>query len=774
VMGGVTGTMGTTTPYTVTLGQNEVVNNLIVQGDYVTLATSGNTLSVGGSLTIDSSSTGLSGSLTVGGGGALSVSGNEAIGEAGTGVFTQTDGTHSVGGNLTVGDMAGAVGTFTLSSGTLNVTGNEIVGNSGAGTFTQTGGTHTIGGNLTIAANTGSSGVFNLQGGTLSAQSITVNAGGTLNIQTVQDARTPIATSVTNTGTIFLSADGVHPAAAVTINGDYTQAPQGTLKVQANANSWAALNVTGTANLAGTLDVEWTGSQAPTIGQSLPIMNYGSVSGRFSKMLGAVIQGADDKPIAADSNEFFGLLYGTQSLNLITLQVPQLATGGSLASSGAQGLVLVAHGANVSAAGWPTQMAQDIEDANFASGVAGKWDVATIDWSPYDGPYSANPATSATIASQNANDIGESLAFWMQEKGLNYQQMHLIGHSAGVWLTNGLTDGLKDQGSSTQVQDTFLDAYNPPSIALQGYNASNYPALGKNATYAEQYFDGVNDGNNPGLATILPYAVNYNVASLANNYLYQIDDVVGPHAWPRVWYDDTVQGPTGTLSAGGYGFAKSVEYNNGVMPSYGTTLGTQQGDATDLPSGFPYNSCQYQPPFDPLSLDNVTSGSVLSDGQGDDIFSAPAGLTSDLLAKTTRVAADDASSPTGTPAILTAKVNLTSVTNMMQISGQFLSSGHGLLSIYFDGSEVAEVEELDAGSDPFVATDIYLGNTIQPGINTIMFRLDSYDNLDSTVELSDMEFGFASESVPEPAASWSGGVFLIAAGALRRPRRTVA
>ena len=95
------------------------------------------------------SDAGASGSYTLsdsGSGSLLSVVGNEYIGYSGTGTFTQTGGSNTVGNDLSVGTQGGT-GSYTLSdsgSGSLSVAGNEYIGDSGTGTFTQTGGSHTV------------------------------------------------------------------------------------------------------------------------------------------------------------------------------------------------------------------------------------------------------------------------------------------------------------------------------------------------------------------------------------------------------------------------------------------------------------------------------------------------------------------------------------------------------------------------------------------------------------------------------------------------------
>jgi hypothetical protein len=108
----------------------------------------------------------------------------ETIGNRGIGVFTQTGGTHTIGGDLVLGRNAGSIGVYSLSAdtgpSTLTVAGDETVGGVASGgwirggTFSQSGGVHTIGagtsgGQLSIADSPGSTGSYSLSGGTLTA-----------------------------------------------------------------------------------------------------------------------------------------------------------------------------------------------------------------------------------------------------------------------------------------------------------------------------------------------------------------------------------------------------------------------------------------------------------------------------------------------------------------------------------------------------------------------------------------------------------------------------
>jgi T5SS/PEP-CTERM-associated repeat protein len=98
----------------------------------------------------------------------LQVGGNLIVGNLGTGTFTHSGGTVSVNSDLTLGNGDTGIGTYFLSQSNsqipsqLQVLGNAIIGNSGTGTFTQSGGSVTIGGDMALGASTGGNGTFTL------------------------------------------------------------------------------------------------------------------------------------------------------------------------------------------------------------------------------------------------------------------------------------------------------------------------------------------------------------------------------------------------------------------------------------------------------------------------------------------------------------------------------------------------------------------------------------------------------------------------------------
>ena len=144
---------------------------------------------------------------------------NNYIGNAGNGIFNQSDGDNLVKNNLYIGNQSGGTGAYHLTGGTLTIEGDEAygregnayVGKAGSGMFTQSDGTHTVGGTLFIAAEAGSSGTYNLSGGTLDV------ADGVVNNDNFNYQGDELNADFTNNGTASLTGAGIR-----TVNGDVT------------------------------------------------------------------------------------------------------------------------------------------------------------------------------------------------------------------------------------------------------------------------------------------------------------------------------------------------------------------------------------------------------------------------------------------------------------------------------------------------------------------------------------------------------------------------
>jgi hypothetical protein len=138
---------------------------------------------------------------------------NETIGYQGTGTFTQSGGNNTISGQLVLGNLTGATGTYNLctadSSCAATFAGTTVViGNSGSGAFNQGGGTVSISGSLNLGVQASGSGSYTLDAGALTAlqEFIGVNGGGTGTF--TQDGGENRATS--EAGSVFVANGGTY------------------------------------------------------------------------------------------------------------------------------------------------------------------------------------------------------------------------------------------------------------------------------------------------------------------------------------------------------------------------------------------------------------------------------------------------------------------------------------------------------------------------------------------------------------------------------------
>lgn len=205
--------------------------------------------------------------------------------------------TNWLSGNITLAD-----GAVFLNSGTFNakatttMTGTTAEGfiNNGsffkntAGTtttmdipFTNDGTVDVVAGSLVFmqGMDNGENAVIDLGGGTL-------DPGETLNLES--------GDSLIGSGTLaanLVNAGRVSPGDSpgnITIQGDYTQQSAGVLEIQLGGTTagteYDQLTVTGTATMAGTLNVSLIDGFIPQVGDSFTILPYGTRSGGFSTL----------------------------------------------------------------------------------------------------------------------------------------------------------------------------------------------------------------------------------------------------------------------------------------------------------------------------------------------------------------------------------------------------------------------------------------------------------------------------------------------------------
>ena len=215
------------------------------------------------SLTIGGSS-GSSGTFTLSGDGELHSDDSQYVGYGGTGIFTQTGGMNNTNA-LTLGSLVGAAGAYSLSGGTLAVTGElqpdtEIVGDAGTGTFNQTGGTHSIdsfgstAGILTVGHISGSTGTYTLSDGSLTVGSLDdgnfddgfgteiIGDGGNGTFIQTGGTNTILAQPLTNTNNGIYIGDGAGSIGTYALSGGVLRV---LAKIRVGSNGTGMLNHTG-------------------------------------------------------------------------------------------------------------------------------------------------------------------------------------------------------------------------------------------------------------------------------------------------------------------------------------------------------------------------------------------------------------------------------------------------------------------------------------------------------------------------------------------------
>jgi hypothetical protein len=293
--------------------------------------TGGVTLSLNGTHTIDSTST----SAVSGIGTVAVVGGTTTI----TSLLSTTAALSLSGGTLTANATL-TVGNLTMSNGTLNGTGTVTVSGSltwTGGTMAGTGltvvaatgtlglgGTGTVGLNRTLETDgptswTGSvfvnmnSGTWNNNSAVSANSSSTLEAYGSGGINTIvnngtftkQGTGTVLFTNFmtgvafnnagtvnVNAGTLGLTSPGTNngaitAAAGATLNisGNFSQAAAGSLTVQIGGTAstqFGHITITGSATLAGTLNIVLVSGFVPTSGQTFQVMTWSSEAGMFS------------------------------------------------------------------------------------------------------------------------------------------------------------------------------------------------------------------------------------------------------------------------------------------------------------------------------------------------------------------------------------------------------------------------------------------------------------------------------------------------------------
>jgi len=180
---------------------------------------------------------------------------------------------------------------------------NNDIGGTGGLTLSGTG-------TLVLTGADTFSGPTVINGGTLVvngsiASSVVVNPAGTLRGTGVINA------SLSNSGTVSAGNSPGTPGGTLSVNGNFTQGPTGTLQTQLDQTGAAKLSVNGTATLNGTLRITPLNGFVPGLGQTFAILAASEgVNGTFASLAAPALPGS----------LFYQPLYTPQAVGIIAAQ----------------------------------------------------------------------------------------------------------------------------------------------------------------------------------------------------------------------------------------------------------------------------------------------------------------------------------------------------------------------------------------------------------------------------------------------------------------------
>lgn len=478
-----------------------------------------------------------------------------------------------------------------------------------------------------------------------------------------------------------------------------------------------------------------------------------------------------DPTIATDPDLFWGLTFregsfGTKFIELIVLRVPRAWNGMStsrLAPSAQRGLILLTHGtASKIDTGFDGSFAEMAftMDTFLKKYRNNDWQVATLDWREYstkvigssdssDSTFGFNAATSA----QFGLGIGESLIHWLNWNNFQYTKMHVLSHSSGSWLVNRM---MQLKANTMKVQATFFDAFVNPGMddcIVYCNRFSSTLGSGAAADYVEQYFDG-SLISPAGTHSVLTEAVNFEVTGAQIPSPPRVVSLVNPvaaHAWPYVWYLETVRAATNGLLLYGdpvcSGFALSEEFleTDAVDANVKRSLQLVR-QRTANGQHYYINRTQCHPIFPATYVPQPSFFLGMLQGQsgvyelllnGIGVLMRTVG--SSLPAPQATFLASALPSPEASTVVT---VQTPYPLRSMRFDLQFSGSTNGVLEIAVGGETLRRLGMADSGPDLYSSGEVMLEPALPPGSHLVTLRLTSGSSDVAEVLVKNVELGF--------------------------------
>jgi hypothetical protein len=173
---------------------------------------------------------------------------------------------------------------------------------------------------------------------------------------------------------------------------------------------------------------------------------------------------------------------------------------------------VIAHGSGDRADEWPLDLADELRSLSVSQSL---WDTYRVDW------YEAS--LDRLAAPRVGYELGTAIGAQLAGAAHAYEVVHLIGHSAGAHIVQGIADAIAAQ--RLYVHITFLDPFVGRSILQLSWGVSR---LGRNADFAESYV--TRRDNVPFTNSLLERAHNFDLTHTVPNDPHPPQDFA--HMWP--------------------------------------------------------------------------------------------------------------------------------------------------------------------------------------------------------------------------------------------------
>jgi len=322
------------------------------------------------------------------------------------------------------------------------------------------------------------SGLLQIAAGYTQTAGATILSGGNLSVPSVTIQGGSLSGAGTVTGNVT-NAAAVSPGSStgtLAISGNYTQMAAGTLNIElASATQYDVLQVSGTATLAGTLNIARLAGYVPVAGSNFPVMTYASRTGSFG-----AVNGTD-----TGGGQMFQVNYGSAVLSLTVASNPSPVLTSLAPSSGVAGgagFMLTVNGSgftSTSIVRWSgadrvtqfvdaTTLTATITPADLA--VAGTIPVTVYNPAPGGGSSGSLPFTVGFLAACAAAP-GGLVSWWPAEGGgqdvLGANPVTLQGGAS--FATGQVGQAFSLNGATAYVSAPDSPSLRPASLTIEGW-----------------------------------------------------------------------------------------------------------------------------------------------------------------------------------------------------------------------------------------------------------------------------------------------------------------